>query len=63
MSLLGIVDDANKIYLLDSDTLAIYTGIWAGKKIQLTRAHTFIYVYTDRYLHIYNWNLGLVERI
>ena len=63
LSLLGIVDDANRIHLLDAETLAIYTGIWVGKKVQLTRASTFIYVYTDRYLNIYNWNLGLVEKI
>ena len=58
-----MVDDGNRITLLDFDELTFYTGVWAGKKIQYAKAQTFIYVYTDRYLNIYNWNLALVEKI
>jgi len=38
-------------------------GVWTGKRVQLARADTYIYVYTDRYLFIYSWDLGLKEKL
>ena len=58
-----IVDDGNKITLLDEQALTICGGVWTGKKVQLARADTYIYIYTDRYLLIYSWDLALRDKM
>jgi len=61
--LICIVDEGNRITLLDEHSLMICGGVWTGKRVQLARADTYIYVYTDRYLFIYSWDLGLKEKL
>jgi hypothetical protein len=58
-----VADEHNRVILLDFNSLSTVTAIWTGKKIQLARADTFIYIYTDRHLSIYSWSLSLVEKM
>lgn len=49
--------------LLDFATLAVFNGLWTGRKVQIASADTFIYIHNDRHLNIYSWDLSLVEKV
>jgi hypothetical protein len=54
-----IVDDKNRLLLLDQDELSVYHGLHIGKKVIYASATSFIYVHVDRYLMVYSWVLDL----
>jgi hypothetical protein len=54
-----IVDDKNRVFLLDQDDLAVYHGLHVGKKVINAAAASFIYIHVDRYLMVYSWVLDL----
>ena len=57
------MDELNKIYLMDKDTLVVYNAIGVGKRIYIANGLTHIYVHMDRALLVYDWNLNLMERM
>jgi WD40 repeat protein len=58
-----IVDDKNKLLLLDQDSLSTYQGLHIGKKVVNAAAASYIYLHIDRYLLVYSWGLDLEERV
>lgn len=54
-----IVDDKNRLLLLDQDDLSVYHGLHIGKKVINAAATSYIYVHVDRYLMVYSWVLDL----
>lgn len=58
-----IIDDKNRLFLLDQDALEVYHGLYIGKKIVYASAGSFIYVHIDRYIMIYSWGLDLEQKL
>lgn len=58
-----IVDDKNRLLLLDQDLLTPYHAVHLGKKVTNAAAASFLYLHLDRYLCVYSWGLELEERI
>lgn len=54
-----IVDEKNKLLLMDQDTLEVYHSLFVGKKIICASSGSYIYLHVDRYIMIYTWGLEL----
>ena len=58
-----LIDEFNRLLILDREHLQPINGVYHGRKITMAGSETYIYVQNDRFISLYRWNLDLIEKV